>query len=119
MASEISHDWSLQKFAQNHLIIAPLKTAKRDFPRRLSGFLCDILKTDWRIEVMNKQPEQVQSYAQHKEEQYQNEKEQWQQSTAMQKVKSLFPEAQLLEVKKIEKKPEELAEFLNEEDDEA
>lgn len=118
MAAEISHDWALQKFTNKHLIIAPLKTAKRDLPRRLSQFLSDNFKTDWRVEVMNKEPEQVQSYSQHQQEQYQNEKEQWQQSTAMQKVKSLFPEAQLLDVKKIEKKQTEIAEFLTEDDDE-
>ncbi|MFV0322662.1 MAG: DNA polymerase III subunit gamma/tau [Alphaproteobacteria bacterium] len=118
MASEISHDWSVQNFANGHIIIAPIKTAKRDFPRRLSGFLSDIFKTDWRVEVMNKQPEQVQSYSQHKQEQYQNEKEQWQHSDAMQKVKLLFPEAQLLDVKKVEKKPAELIDLLDEENEE-
>ncbi len=112
MASEISHDWSVQSFKQNHIGLIPLKNAKRDFARRLSSFLSVQTQSEWRIEILNNQINQGQSYAAVKQEAYLADKEQWQQSDVMKKVKSFFPEAQLLDVKKIEKKQALLDDFL-------
>ncbi len=101
LATELAHDWAVEAFQKNHIILSPLANGKNDFPRRLSQYLQEKTAEEWRIELAVA-PEKGKSYSQIKRDENQALKEEWEQSELMKNIQKLFPEAMLIEAKEIE-----------------
>ncbi len=97
LATEIAHDWAVESFQKEHIILSPLKNGRNDFPRRLAEFLREQTHNNWRIELIEKN-ECGKSYSQIKRDENENLKAQWAHSPLMKEVKALFPEAELLNI---------------------